>query len=110
MVIKRMPLFLSIAKPPHGLPLLKFSNIILGLSSFNLYFHFIFPFKNCKFVLQKKQNGTADAVLSAKKYLKRNLDILILFGDSPLLTISTLRKLSHNYFKKKMLGLMLAFN
>ena len=55
-------------------------------------------FKHCKFSLQKKQSGTADAVLSAKKFLVKNSNILILFGDVPLITLTTLRKLSNNFF------------
>ena len=54
-------------------------------------------FKNCKFAIQKKQKGTADAVLSAKKFIKNNSDVLILFGDVPLLSYYTLRKLVNNF-------------
>ena len=67
-------------------------------------------FKHCKFSLQKKQSGTADAVLSAKKFLAKNSNILILFGDVPLITLTTLRKLSNNFFKNKLSGSILVFN
>ena len=67
-------------------------------------------FANCKFALQKKQNGTAEAVLSAKKFIKNKSNILILFGDVPLITFSTLNKLTNIYFKSKLPGLMLAFD
>ena len=69
-----------------------------------------FKFPNSKFVIQKNQNGTADAVLSAKNIINKNSDILILFGDTPLLTFKSLNNLCKNYFKKKSFGSMLAFN
>ena len=67
-------------------------------------------FSNCKFALQKNQKGTADAVLSAKKFLRKNSNILILFGDVPLVNLNTLIKLKNNFFKNKLHGSMLAFN
>ncbi len=67
-------------------------------------------FSNCKFALQKNQKGTADAVLSAKKFLSKNSNILILFGDVPLVNLNTLIKLKNNFFKNKLHGSMLAFN
>ena len=67
-------------------------------------------FYNCKFALQKNQNGTADAVLSAKKFIKKKSNILILFGDVPLITLSSLKKLTNIFNKKKIPGLMLAFD
>tara|TARA_B100000965_G_scaffold341141_1_gene309793 strand:- start:2781 stop:4085 length:1305 start_codon:yes stop_codon:yes gene_type:complete len=67
-------------------------------------------FSNCKFALQKNQKGTADAVLSAKNFLKKNSNILILFGDVPLVNLNTLIKLKNNFFKNKLHGSMLAFN
>tara|TARA_Y100000590_G_scaffold462181_1_gene625646 strand:- start:8037 stop:9335 length:1299 start_codon:yes stop_codon:yes gene_type:complete len=67
-------------------------------------------FKNCKFAIQKKQKGTADAVLSAKKFIKNNSNVLILFGDVPLLSYYTLRKLVNNFKNRKLFGSMLAFN
>jgi len=66
-------------------------------------------FNNCKFVNQKYQKGTADAVLSAKKLIEKKSNILILFGDVPLVTLSTLKKLSNNFTKNKHKGSMLAF-
>ena len=57
----------------------------------------IFP--KCKFTIQKKQNGTAAAVLSAKKLIKQNTHILVLFGDSPLVTVGSLKKLYKNFQK-----------
>ena len=66
-------------------------------------------YKNCKFALQKKQNGTADAVLSAKKFIKNKSNILILFGDVPLISSKTLKKLINFFNNKKLPGSMLAF-
>ena len=67
-------------------------------------------FNNCKFALQKNQNGTADAVLSAKKFIKNKSNILILFGDVPLIALSTLKKMTNIFIKDKLPGLMLAFD
>ena len=67
-------------------------------------------FKNCKFALQKKQNGTANAVLAAKKFIEKKSSILILFGDVPLIYLVTLRKLIYNFNKNRLSGAMLAFN
>ena len=61
-------------------------------------------------VLQQNQKGTADAVLSAKKIIKKNSNILILFGDVPLIKTQTLRKMINNYFNNNKNGSMLAFN
>ena len=47
---------------------------------------------NSKFVVQEKQNGTADAILSAKTHIKGK-DFLILFGDTPLISIKSIRHL-----------------
>ena len=60
-------------------------------------------FKSCKFALQNNQNGTAGAVLSAKKFIGKNSNILILFGDAPLITLSSLKKLTNIFFKKNYL-------
>lgn len=65
-------------------------------------------FNNCKFVIQKNQKGTADAILHAKKFLK-NKNILILFGDVPLITHFTIKKLINNFYKNKSIGSMIAF-
>ena len=66
-------------------------------------------FSKCKFALQNKPKGTADAVLSAKKFIKKNSNILILFGDVPLISLSTLKKLTNNYHKNRLPGSMLVF-
>lgn len=53
------------------------------------------------FAIQNRQNGTADAVKSAKIFLNQNLnkDILICNADSPLLDEETIVK-SYNFHKK----------
>jgi len=65
-------------------------------------------FSEAKFVIQKKQKGTADAIYQAKKYLK-NSNVLILFGDVPLITIHSLKKLILNFYKNNSVGSMIAF-
>ena len=67
-------------------------------------------FKNCKFALQKNQNGTANAVLAAKKFLGKKSNVLILVGAVPLINLVTLRKLIYNFSKNRLSGAILAFN
>jgi len=45
------------------------------------------------FVHQQKQLGTAHAVLAAKNVLNKEKDVLVINGDSPLITASTLKPL-----------------
>ena len=66
-------------------------------------------FPNCKFTLQQKQKGTADAVLCAKEYISKNSNVLILFGDVPLINIKTLKRLSRSYLNNNLYGSILAF-
>ena len=49
--------------------------------------------KNCKFVIQKNQKGTADAIETAKPHIKTE-NFIILFGDVPLITDSSFAGLS----------------
>lgn len=65
-------------------------------------------FPKCKFVIQKKQKGTADAIICAKKYLKKS-NVLILFGDVPLISSNSLKKLINNFKKNNSIGSMIAF-
>ena len=60
------------------------------------------------FVIQKKQNGTADAIYQAKKYLI-NKNVLILFADAPLISISSINKMILSFKKNKSIGSMIAF-
>ena len=50
-------------------------------------------FTQAKTVLQNKTKGTADAVLCTKKILPKNKDVLILFGDVPLIDLSSIKRL-----------------
>jgi len=52
-----------------------------------------------KVVIQKKQLGTGDAVLAAKKALGAHGSVLILYGDTPLLRRTTVQKLIETHFK-----------
>ncbi len=55
-----------------------------------------------RFAVQKKQLGTGHAVLSARSALKGfNGDVLILYGDVPLLKKDTIRKLIRSHRRKK---------
>ena len=65
-------------------------------------------FPKAKFVVQKEQKGTADAIYQAKKYLK-NSNVLILFGDVPLITIQNINKLITSFKKNNLIGSMIAF-
>ena len=61
----------------------------------------------CKFVIQKNQRGTADAIEVAKQYIKTK-NFIILFGDVPLITVQSLKKLIRS-FKNNNSGSMIAF-
>ncbi len=65
-------------------------------------------FSDCIFVIQKKQNGTANAILAAKPYLF-NKNFLVLFGDVPLVSIKSIRKLINKFKNNKSSGSMIAF-
>ena len=65
-------------------------------------------FPKANFSIQKKQLGTADAISSAKNLLK-NTNVLILFGDVPLITIQSLKNLIKDFYKNKSIGSMIAF-
>ena len=61
----------------------------------------------CKFVIQKNQRGTADAIEVAKHFIKTE-NFIILFGDVPLITDKSLTKLMRS-FKNNNLGSMIVF-
>jgi bifunctional UDP-N-acetylglucosamine pyrophosphorylase/glucosamine-1-phosphate N-acetyltransferase len=57
--------------------------------------------ENIKYVVQKKLLGTAHAVLQTEKLLKNyNGNVLILYGDVPFLSISTLKSLMKKHLKE----------
>ena len=67
-------------------------------------------FSNSKTIIQKKRLGTAHAVETAKKLIpNRNQDIIILFGDVPLIKDSTIKKLIRSKNKSKSIGAIIAF-
>lgn len=49
--------------------------------------------ENVTFAVQEKQLGTGHAVMQAEKYIKDDEDVLILYGDTPLIKAETLQKL-----------------
>ncbi len=58
-------------------------------------------FPNIEFAVQKRQSGTADAVLSSKIIMESFVgDVIILSGDVPLITTKTIDKMV-SYHKKK---------
>ena len=65
-------------------------------------------FSDCLFVIQKKQDGTANAILAAKPYL-HNKNFLILFGDVPLISLKNIKKLINKFKNNKTSGSMIAF-
>ncbi len=61
-----------------------------------------------EFVIQKEQLGTGHAVLQTQKLLSGfDGDVLILYGDVPLLTVSTLKKLLREHRAKKVAATVL---
>src|SRR5262245_59647643 len=58
----------------------------------------LFPGRPLSFAVQAEQRGTADAVRSAKEALAGwQGPVMILYGDTPLLTVETLRALHQAY-------------
>ena len=67
--------------------------VILGKDSNSI--KAILP-KNVKIIEQKEQLGTAHALLCAEEKIKKSKDnLLVLYGDVPLLEIATLKKLTN---------------
>lgn len=59
--------------------------------------------------LQPVARGTGDAVKAARAHLKGNADVLVLYGDNPLLTAATLRRLLAARRKRKAAVAVLGF-
>lgn len=57
--------------------------------------------KDVRYVLQEQQLGTGHAVKCAKDFLGDEGQTLILFGDTPLITAATLKRLRDYHEKKK---------
>ncbi len=53
------------------------------------------------FIQQKNLLGTADAVKTCKKLLSENEEILICYGDTPLITTQTIKKLIETHRKEQ---------
>lgn len=49
--------------------------------------------RNVKFAVQEKQLGTGHAVMQAGNFIEEDCDILVLYGDTPLITPETIGKL-----------------
>ena len=66
-------------------------------------------FVQAKTVLQNNLNGTAGAVLCTKNILPKNKDVLILFGDAPLIQSRSIRRLIKTYNSSQSVGCLLIF-
>ena len=82
-------------------------NIIVVCNGQN-YYEIKTLIKGCKFVIQKNQKGTADAIEKARNYIKTE-NFIVLFGDVPLVNSNSLKKLSRN-FKNNKIASMILFN
>lgn len=59
-----------------------------------------YPYKNIEFIVQPQAMGTGHAVMQCQKSLEKfNGQLLILFGDKPLITTNTLENLVIDFFK-----------
>lgn len=57
--------------------------------------------KNISFVLQEKQLGTGHAVMQASDFIDEEGEMLILYGDTPLITAETLKELLEFHKKEQ---------
>ena len=64
--------------------------------------------KNCTFVIQQKQRGTAHAIEQTKNIIKTK-NVLVLFGDTPLIEISNLTKLIKKFKSSNAKASLIAF-
>ena len=62
-----------------------------------------------RIIVQKKQKGTAHAIEQVKKHV-RSKNILILFGDTPLIEVKDITKLISKFKSSKAIGSLIAFN
>ena len=62
-----------------------------------------------KIIVQKKQNGTAHAIEQVKKQIKSK-NILILFGDTPLVEVNDLKKLIKKFESSNAKASLITFN
>ena len=67
-------------------------------------------FPESKTIIQKNKLGTAHAVQCTKNFIKKdNNDVIVLFGDVPLIKDSTIKKLIKFRKKSKTIGSIVAF-
>ena len=72
------------------------------------YIRSIYKNSKIKVVQQKRLCGTADAVLSAKSALSGDItDLLVLYGDQPLLTKKTVKNLLNTHYKNNSVSTLL---
>ena len=64
--------------------------------------------RDCIFIIQKHQKGTADAIEQAKNKINSK-DVLILFGDTPLINLSSIKKLIKKFISSKVSASLIAF-
>lgn len=55
----------------------------------------------CDFALQKEQKGTGHALMQTIPYLKKDTNTVIVCGDTPLLSTSTIEKLIETHVKEE---------
>ena len=48
--------------------------------------------RNVKFAVQREQLGTGHAVMQAGDFIEDNADIIVFYGDTPLITAETIKK------------------
>lgn len=49
--------------------------------------------RNVKFAVQKEQLGTGHAVMQAGDFIEEDADIIVFYGDTPLITAETIKKM-----------------
>ncbi|MEA4971778.1 MAG: bifunctional UDP-N-acetylglucosamine diphosphorylase/glucosamine-1-phosphate N-acetyltransferase GlmU [Candidatus Metalachnospira sp.] len=49
--------------------------------------------RNVKFAIQKEQLGTGHAVMQAGDFIEEDADIIVFYGDTPLITAETIKKM-----------------
>lgn len=100
----------------NGIPMIKKVNNILKEANINnnifvlgyLKEQIIEELPNIEYVLQEEQLGTAHAIMVAKdKIASYSEDILVCYGDGPLLTSSTIFKMKEKFEKEKLDALVL---
>lgn len=56
--------------------------------------------RQVNYAMQKEQKGTGHAVLSAREHLPTDGNILVLYGDHPLFSAATLRRIAETHVEK----------